>query len=84
MNITHTSIIKDEALNGISGGGMKSALTLGGTYAALGGGTCGIAAGPVGAVVGGVVGGAMGFIGGMFISDDAPAAPRTSRRGLIR
>ncbi len=79
-----TRIITDEALNEISGGGMKSALIMGGTYGALGGGTCGIAAGPVGAVVGGVVGGAMGFIGGMFMSDDAPSTPRTSRRGLIR
>lgn len=84
MDMTHTSIINDEALNDISGGGIKSAIAMGGTYAVLSGSSCGIAAGPVGAVVGGVLGGAMGFIGGMFMSDSAVEKPRTSRRGLIR
>lgn len=79
------TIISDEALNDVAGGGMTSAIAMGGTYAALSGGAFGIAAGPVGAVVGGVVGGALGFIGGMFMPDKAPASVSgSSRRALIR
>lgn len=79
------TIISDEALNDVAGGGITSALTMGGTYAILGAGAGGIAAGPVGAVAASIVGGVTGFIGGMFVPDNAPAsAPRTSRRLLNR
>lgn len=76
-----TVALTDDALETVSGGGIKSAIALGTWGAVQGGAGGGIAAGPVGAVGGGILGGAVGFISGLFIDDNAPAGER--RRGLI-
>lgn len=71
--IQTSTILSDAILETASGGGLTSALIMGGTGAVWGGGTGGIIGGPVGGVVGGVLGGVGGFVGGLFVSDSKSA-----------
>ena len=79
MTRIHTSTaLSDAVLDHVAGGGLTSALLMGGTGAVWGGATGGVVGGPVGGVVGGALGAVGGFVGGLFV-DDKKTVPRITR-----
>lgn len=77
-HIQTSTILSDAVLELASGGGLTSALLMGGTGAVWGGATGGVVGGPVGGAVGGVLGAVGGFVGGLFV-DEKKTVPRITR-----